>query len=202
MRGDEVKELLSAFLDGEASEHEVRRLLGALAADRALRATWERYHLVQQVLRNELGPVLGPGFAERVSARLAAVEATDAGPPARSQAYRAAAVARWSGFLAVAASVAALTLYGWQALITPSPRDSATLSPEHARLDSTATTTLAARKPRADTPGGGDDTESAARRAAEAALNIYLVEHNEFAPTSGVSGMLPYVRVVGYDSER
>ncbi|MCA1806223.1 MAG: sigma-E factor negative regulatory protein [Xanthomonadaceae bacterium] len=31
-------------------------------------------------------------------------------------------------------------------------------------------------------------------------LNGYLVQHNEYAASSGVQGVLPYVRIVGYDS--
>ena len=54
----------------------------------------------------------------------------------------------------------------------------------------------------------GDPVRAGVRRwdtrepEAESALNAYLVEHNEFAPTSGMNGMLPYVRVVGYDSDK
>jgi hypothetical protein len=33
------------------------------------------------------------------------------------------------------------------------------------------------------------------------ALSPYLVQHGEFAPTPAMSGMLPYVRVVGHDGE-
>jgi hypothetical protein len=34
----------------------------------------------------------------------------------------------------------------------------------------------------------------------ESTLNTFLVEHNEFASSSGIGGMMPYVRVVGYDN--
>ena len=33
-------------------------------------------------------------------------------------------------------------------------------------------------------------------------LNAYLVEHSEFSPTSGMNGVMSYVRFVGYDSEQ
>jgi sigma-E factor negative regulatory protein RseA len=32
-------------------------------------------------------------------------------------------------------------------------------------------------------------------------LNEYLVNHSEYAASGGMPGMLPYVRVVGYDQE-
>jgi len=37
---------------------------------------------------------------------------------------------------------------------------------------------------------------------AESALNAYLVEHDEFASTSGLGGMMPYVRIVSYDNDK
>jgi hypothetical protein len=36
----------------------------------------------------------------------------------------------------------------------------------------------------------------------ESTLNAFLVEHNEFASSSGIGGMMPYVRVVGYDNPK
>ena len=46
----------------------------------------------------------------------------------------------------------------------------------------------AVRRPRSD-----------AAPDAEARLNVYLVNHNEYAG-NGVRGVLPYVRIVGYQS--
>jgi len=48
-----MKEKLSALVDNELDELETRRLLTALAADEALRATWGRYHLIGAMLRRE-----------------------------------------------------------------------------------------------------------------------------------------------------
>jgi hypothetical protein len=33
-------------------------------------------------------------------------------------------------------------------------------------------------------------------------LDIYLVNHNEYAVSRGMQGMLPYVRIVGHDMKR
>jgi hypothetical protein len=33
-------------------------------------------------------------------------------------------------------------------------------------------------------------------------LNPYLVGHNEFMPTAGIGGMLPYARLVAHDREK
>ncbi len=46
------QETLSALLDGEADELELRRLLKAMETDSELAQRWERYHLAQSVLHD------------------------------------------------------------------------------------------------------------------------------------------------------
>ena len=167
-----MKEKLSAFVDNELDELETRRLLTTLAADEALRATWGRYHLIGATLRREsITPV---EVAARVAARLG--ESPSVTRP----------LARIAGQLALAASVAAVALVGaqWWLGSQPSPTTTVaqnTMQPvEYLRASGTRW--------------------SMNQPEAENTLNAFLVEHNEFAPTSGVGGMFPYVRVVSYDS--
>lgn len=167
-----MKEKLSALVDNELDELETRRLLTALAADETLRATWGRYHLIGAALRREsVAPV---SIAARVAARLG--EAPLATRP----------FTRIAGQLALAASVAAVALVGaqwWfgnQSSPTATVAQNTTQPVEYLRASGTRWNT--------QQPG------------AENTLNAFLVEHNEFAPTSGVGGMFPYVRVVSYDS--
>ena len=62
---EQLKESLSAVMDGEADEFEIRRVLNETANDSDLRGVWERYHLVRSVMRGE-GRTRG---ADRLSAR-------------------------------------------------------------------------------------------------------------------------------------
>src|SRR3989338_5276656 len=95
-----MKEKLSALVDNELDKLETRRLLTALAADEALRATWGRYHLIGATLRRES---ITPGeVAARVAAR-----------PGKSSVARPP-LARIAGQLALAASVATVALVGAQ----------------------------------------------------------------------------------------
>ena len=48
---ERINESLSALMDGEADELEVRRLLNQLEQDDELRATWHRYQLLGAVMR-------------------------------------------------------------------------------------------------------------------------------------------------------
>ena len=172
-----MNERLSAFMDNELDELEMRRLLATLAEDEALRAAWGRYHLSGAVLRRE--PLAPADVAAHVAAQLRAqTRPRHAWQP----------LARLTGQLALAASVAAIAIVGAQWWLKPAGEPPATVAQNAAP----PVEYLRTRGSRWDTN----------QREVENTLNAYLVEHNEFALTSGVSGMLPYVRVVGYDSER
>lgn len=53
-----LNESLSAAIDGEAEELELRRVLNAVGDDPDLRAKWQRLHLIGGVLRRETPPVV------------------------------------------------------------------------------------------------------------------------------------------------
>lgn len=167
-----MKEKLSALADNELDEFETRRLLAALAADETLRATWGRYHLIGAVLRRE--SVTPMDIAARVATRL-------------DEPVAARPLMRIAGQLALAASVAAVALIGAQWWLGGQPASPTTTVAQNAIQP---VEYLRASGTRWSTQQPG----------AESTLNVFLVEHNEFAPTSGVGGMFPYVRVVGYDS--
>lgn len=168
-----MNEKLSALMDNELDELEVRRLLAALATDTPGRATWGRYHLIGSVLRRE--PLAVTDVSARVSAQLKPSTVTRP-------------IVRVVGQLALAASVAAIAVVGAQWWLGGASSPDVTV----ATRDAVAVEYLRADRTRWDTN----------QRDAEGTLNAFLVEHNEFAPTSGIGGILPYVRVVGYDNER
>lgn len=174
-----MKEELSALIDNELSELEERRLLKTLAADAGLRDTWGRYHLIRAALRRELDVMSAPGLASRVMAGLTAQS-----PAGAAFVWRP--LAKVAGSLAIAATVAAVTLVGLQLLQRP---------------DGAGSAVVATSAPAAATVRVGATRWDTNQPELERTLNVYLVEHNEFAST-GVGGMLPYVRVVGYDSDR
>ena len=53
-----LNESLSAAVDGEAEELELRRVLNAVGENPDLRAKWQRLHLIGGVLRRETAPVV------------------------------------------------------------------------------------------------------------------------------------------------
>ena len=50
---EKFKEFVSAMLDDEAEEFEIRRVLGEIAGNSDLKSTWSRYHVISSVLKRE-----------------------------------------------------------------------------------------------------------------------------------------------------
>ena len=62
----DIKENLSAGIDGELSKEQLRFLLRRLDHDVSLQAAWARYHVARDGLRRQLPPMAASGFAARV----------------------------------------------------------------------------------------------------------------------------------------
>lgn len=103
-----LNEALSALMDGEADELELRRVLRDLPVQTELAATWKRYHAVRASLQQELHQNPRVDLLQGVQARLAA-EATHQG---RLSGLLRSRIVRYAGQGAIAASVAAAALMG------------------------------------------------------------------------------------------
>ena len=181
MNNEHMKEKLSALVDNQLDELEERRVFTALEGDVALRRTWERYHLLRAALHQDVDVVVAQDAAEQVARRIEA-------EPSTAVSFRRHRVTRFLGTLAIAASVAAIAIAGVQWIHQPAPAPLPALAANKPALQNiirSGTTRWDMKEP---------ETESA--------LNAYLVEHDEFASTSGLGGMMPYVRVVTYDNDK
>lgn len=70
--GDKTRQELSALADGELDASQAARLIKRLGTD-DLRATWDVYHQIGDVLRTEaMAAAVSPGFSRRLAERLAA----------------------------------------------------------------------------------------------------------------------------------
>lgn len=166
-----MKDKLSAFIDAELTELEEHQVLAALASDAELRSAWERYHLIRAAMTRQFSLLAPAGLSERV------VRGIGEEPESRT-------VPRYWHYAAgtaVAASIAALAIFGLQTVYQPTGPT----------VPSIARTTDAA------SPAGTLSEPVTAQ-----GLNPYLVGHNEFMPTAGMGGMLPYVRVVTLDPDQ
>jgi len=174
---EQLREGLSALVDGETDEREAARLLDQLTRDAELKAAWERYHLMSDVLRNNPPLVSGEDLVERVR------HSIDTEPVMfRPRPPRAAALKPLAGF-ALAASIAVVAVVGFRAVVGPSGEGNELAE-------------LAADTPEQSQPRGMRwDVD---RPGVEERLNTYLVNHSEHT----ARGMLPYARVVAYNANR
>jgi sigma-E factor negative regulatory protein RseA len=101
-------ESVSALMDGEASELELRRILNASESDESLRSTWSRYQQVSSLMRGESGVAAGidlsAAIRDVIEDEAVPVTAADSG-----RATRPAWLANLSR-VGIAASVAAVVV--------------------------------------------------------------------------------------------
>lgn len=101
-----LHETLSACLDGEAQELELRQLLRSMSEDDQLRQRWRRYHLARATMTRDL-PTRRIDVADGVQQALALEEVHKASSfPTRGKVIQSA------GRFAIAASVAAIAVIG------------------------------------------------------------------------------------------
>ena len=98
----DIKEQLSALMDGEIERDAARFALRSAAGERALAASWSRYHVARDCLKGQPVLLTDAGFA---SALMARIDAEDAASRSGGS--------RWMRYLsggAVAAAVAVVAL--------------------------------------------------------------------------------------------
>jgi sigma-E factor negative regulatory protein RseA len=108
---EQIREQVSAFLDGELPGTETELLLKRLTRDGELRESFGRYALIGEALRGSGSQILTRGFASRVNL---AIDGEPAQAPAHAQ---PSSVSRWWRPLAgvsVAAGVAAVAIVALQ----------------------------------------------------------------------------------------
>lgn len=176
---EQIREGLSAWVDGEAPREEVEHLLDVARDDDDLRAQWASYHLISDVLRNNRAAhaplahsASGAGAENDLAARVSAAlrdEPVVLAPRRRN--WKIPGLLKQVGGLAVAASVTAVAILSLQEPALVATPDMA--------------------------PGGSQIAgQSVMQPAVESRLNGYLVNHGNYSP--GVRGIHPYVRIVGY----
>ncbi len=107
---EQIREQISAFLDGELPNTESELLLKRLARDPELRESFGRYALIGEAVRGTGRAYLSKGFTSRVNHAIDGEPAVAGANPPRREAPR-----WWRPFagLAVAAGVAAVAVVGF-----------------------------------------------------------------------------------------
>ncbi|GMR20003.1 MAG: hypothetical protein BMS9Abin36_0598 [Gammaproteobacteria bacterium] len=183
------KEKLSILMDDETNAAERERIIDAISRDQALREIWSRYHLIGTVIRQESAAHGAEVLPRRIAAGIE-VE-TSSTSTVVSMPIRQRPMAKMVGSLAIAASVAVVALIGVQFRAPDSKQSAAQM---------VATTVPVATK---DYIRAAGETRWKQRQpGTEHKLNMYLVEHNEFSPTTSIKGMMNYGLIAGYDNRK
>jgi sigma-E factor negative regulatory protein RseA len=182
---DEIREQLSALVDDELSDVEQPLLLGRVQRDAELQECLGRYQLIGEVMRG-IADTTTLGVADRVRRVLLQDVGGQVPDTPKQEGFN------WwkpvAGF-AVAASVALVAV-----LTVSSLRETA----------SDAVPELASSNP-AGVPAVArvsDDQWDRIEPGIDKRLSGYLVNHNEYAASRGVQGVMPYVRIVGFENSQ
>ena len=112
-RGRPFEESLSALLDNEADDLEIRRLLKNTPQDKELEQTWRRFNLVSSILHHEEVAHVSAATSQRI---FDALDAEDAYSAIESKPVITSVGTLWKGVgrMAIAASVALAAFISFQ----------------------------------------------------------------------------------------
>ena len=180
----ESREHLSCLMDGEISRETGRFLVRRLGADRELRDTWARYHLLRDCLRHQEGELVAHDLSSKVRQALAG-EAPQVAPRRFATAWLKPVAG-----VAVAASVALMAVFA----VGPGQNLGSTLPGESAGSQQAETfvspKNVLARSPRAQQASvmGGF--------RANQKMNSYLLRHYQVTGSTGGKGFVSFVPMV------
>ena len=163
---EKISQLMDGELDGQECLLELRRI----SQDAALARSWETYHLIRDVLRDEASAT--PDLVARMRERLDH-EPTVIAPHTRL----GARIARYT--LPLAATVAGVAVVGWLAL---------SFRPQIESGNSIAQLPPSVQQPA--------PTAERTVLSANGQMNDYLLAHQAFSPSSDLQGIAPYIRTV------
>jgi sigma-E factor negative regulatory protein RseA len=174
---EQIREQVSAFLDGELPSSETELLLKRLMRDAELRESFGRYALIGESMRGTASVPVTRSFAARVNGAIDGEPATAAPPAVRVRANR-----WWRPFAgaAVAAGVAAVAVVGLQQrAVEPALRAALPISARNV-----------AAKPKEALSYTVPAVSEAAAALPAARLTNYIFAHSKYSSVLGQSNVL------------
>jgi sigma-E factor negative regulatory protein RseA len=208
----DLNEKLSLLLD-DYSEDNIDSTIDEVIDDVNLQYRTRRYRIIGEAMRNELPQAIDTGFHNTVMAQLHdQAVAPDPAPTAAQESAVRHSLLSWMSLkplagLAVAASVALVTIALWQPLKQESGQFDEDLvsTAEQQKIQKLAGQQLQAGavpvSTRVQTPGTRWKVESASPvPGMQQKLNAYLVNHTE--QSNSMQGLIPQARVAGFDAQQ
>jgi sigma-E factor negative regulatory protein RseA len=190
---EQIREQVSAFLDGELPDTETELLLKRLTRDGELRESFGRYALIGEALRGAGSQILTRGFASRVNL---AIDGEPVQAPTHAQPARASRWWRPLAGVTVAAGVAAVAIVALQQRaisptvtgVSPITAQNVTALPTTARNDMPIQGGVGPREALSYTvPAAPIDAPSA---ISPARLTNYVFAHSKYSSGLGQRGVL------------
>lgn len=188
---DRIKESLSALVDGETDELEVRRILNQVEQDNELRESWQRYQMIGSLMRDE--PVAATDLSRGIMQAIEG-EPMDEVPALQDsldlnqenapgpQAKRGI---NWMASAAVAASVTIAVLLGVR------------LNHDIQQQDLVAETQQVSET--VEQVAANNAADAAELEQAQRKLQEYVLQHTENAALNTGRGMMPFARVASFE---
>jgi len=211
---DEIKEKVSAFLDGELDERQLAAFNEQVHSSSQLRSRLNRYALISESIKGNTVAINAEGIAHRVSkliqdepAMVAPVVPLSPGKSSTTPASIPSAVpeAGWKTWFAggaIAATVATLALINFDILVMQQEASESfpvtvQVQPQSQPFRQPAMNGFA--QP-ASTQWSISRKHSPAPEV-EQELNQFLIEHSEYTNQAGMPGLVPYATFVVYDKK-
>jgi len=193
----EQQDKVSFLLDEYSGDAHGKSVLDEVESDVNLQYKMRRYQMVGEIIRHELPTHINSDFSTNVMTQIGQIEDATEMPGNRESDVKnlginaGQSVWNWSllkpfAGMAVAASVALVSITLWQLpneSINSGNTDAQVVSVEQQNFDSGLRWKVNNNAP-----------------ALQQKLNAYLVSHTEYS--SSMQGLIPQVRVVGFDAQR
>lgn len=186
-------EKLSNLMDGELRNPE--QWLERLSKDTEMRDTWQRYHLVRDVLKGQLSEHPSLDISAAVSKSL------EAEPVIFTPIWKRISpryVMKQAAGLAVAAAVGTIAVLSVQQTQIGSVDNNTLATANNGQVISQPSQQLAQSGQTNKIRQVSFTTRQKLDAAVESKLSGYLVNHNEFSKSIRVSGVMPYTRIVSF----
>ncbi len=218
-RPQTLAESISALMDNQASELELKRILKASEQDAEVKATWSRYQIASSVIRGEQAPVLPSDFAARLSAAIDLEEplVVQPAPVAKKaqqgwfyQLGRVALVASVAGGMIIGVGTTqVVTQVASNTAVAPAPAEASVTLPSGINSPALNTRTVAMQTGYETRPQENRRVTFQPRQASTAVsddevsryVNQMIKAHSDNAAMNSGQGVLPYARVIITDEE-
>lgn len=194
---DKIKESVSALMDGQADELEIRRLLNAPADE--VQESWQRYLLISDVLKDE--PCMDDlDISQGIRQALDGEPMDELVAPQASTADSQSA--NWMRWLSLGSSAAAVTLAVFMGLSlyeqNEAPANQPLVALQSNSLMQSSVSTVSQNNRVQTTDAVNEALMSQELRAAQSMLNEYLIQHVEDNAMHSVNGIKPLARSASF----